>query len=294
MIKRLAFDKITVDPISLAKHNEISADVLRLDKINPVISGNKWFKLRFYLEEAGLQHKKGIITFGGAWSNHIVATAAACQMNGLHSIGIIRGEEPRQLSATLLRAKEMGMQLFFVSRPEYQSKGIPAAIQPEEYYIISEGGYGTMGARGAATILEHCRDDYTHYCCAVGTGTMMAGIINHIRPDQKAIGISVMKNNTGLEEMIRKLVTDKLKYWKLIHDYPFGGYAKHEPALLKFMNEFYGQTGIPSDFVYTGKLFYAITDLVKKNFFPAGSRLLLLHSGGLQGNESLEPGSLIF
>ena len=294
MIKRLAFDKITVDTISLAKHNEITADVLRLDQIDPVISGNKWFKLRYYLEEARSQKKKGIVTFGGAWSNHIIATAAACQMNGLRSIGIIRGEEPRQLSPTLLRAKEMGMQLVFISRPDYQSKEIPAAIQPEEYYIIHEGGYGIMGARGASTILEHCRDNYTHYCCAVGTGTMMAGIINQSKSEQKTIGISVLKNNTGLEEMIQALVINKNDNWKLIHDYPFGGYAKHQPALLRFMNEFYGQTGIPSDFVYTGKLFYAINDLVEKNYFPAGSRLLLIHSGGLQGNESLPPGSLIF
>jgi 1-aminocyclopropane-1-carboxylate deaminase len=294
MIKRLAFDKITVDTISLAKHNEITADVLRLDKINPVISGNKWFKLRYYLEEARSQHKKGIITFGGAWSNHIIATAAACQMNSLHSIGLIRGEEPRQLSPTLLRAKEMGMQLLFLSRSDYRSKEIPASIQPEEYYIVNEGGYGIMGARGASTILEHCHNSYTHYCCAVGTGTMMAGIINHSNTEQKTIGISVLKNNTRLEEMIQALLVNQNGNWKLIHDYPFGGYAKHQPALLRFMNEFYGKTGIPSDFVYTGKLFYAINDLIEKKYFPPESRLLLIHSGGLQGNESLETGSLIF
>lgn len=295
MISHLAFDKITVDTISLATDNEISADVLRLDKIDPVISGNKWFKLRYYLEEARSQHKKGILTFGGAWSNHIIATAAACQINGLSSIGIIRGEEPRQLSTTLLHAKELGMQFVFISRTAYQNREIPVAIQPEEYYIVNEGGYGIIGARGASTILEHCNNNYTHYCCAVGTGTMMAGIINHTRAEQKTIGISVLKNNTGLEEMIRKLVLDKKdNRWNLIHDYPFGGYAKHQPALLEFMNEFYRQTGIPSDFVYTGKLFYAIADLVEKKYFPAGSRLLLIHSGGLQGNESLSPGSLIF
>jgi 1-aminocyclopropane-1-carboxylate deaminase len=294
MITRLAFDKITVDTISLAKHNEITADVLRLDKIDPVISGNKWFKLRYYLDEARSQQKKGIVTFGGAWSNHIVATAAACQLNGIHSVGIIRGEEPRKLSPTLLRAKEMGMQLIFLSRPDYQAKEIPAAMQPEEYYIINEGGYGIMGARGASTILEHCRNNYTHYCCAVGTGTMMAGIINQSQSEQKTIGISVLKNNTGLAEMIQALVVNKTDNWQLIHDYSFGGYAKHQPALLRFMNEFYEQTGVPSDFVYTGKLFYAINDLVEKNYFPPGSRLLLIHSGGLQGNESLETGSLIF
>jgi 1-aminocyclopropane-1-carboxylate deaminase len=294
MISPLAFDNITVDNISVFCKNEVVVDVLRLDKLNPVISGNKWFKLRYYLEEARSQHKKGILTFGGAWSNHIVATAAACHMNGLKSIGIIRGEEPRQLSTTLLRAKELGMQLIFISRTAYQNKEIPAAIQPEEYYFINEGGYGITGARGASTILEHCHNNYTHYCCAVGTGTMMAGMINHSQAEQKTIGISVMKNNTGLEEMIQKLIVNKTDNWKVIHDYHFGGYAKHQPALLQFMNEFYRQTGIPADFVYTGKLFYGIADLVEKKYFPAGSRLLLIHSGGLQGNESLSAGSLIF
>ena len=294
MILPLAFDNITVENISLASHNEISADVLRLDKLNPVISGNKWFKLRYYLEEARSQHKKGILTFGGAWSNHIIATAAACQLNGLTSIGIIRGEEPRQLSTTLLHAKELGMQLLFISRTAYQNKEIPATIQPEEYFIVNEGGYGIMGATGASTILEHCHNNYTHYCCAVGTGTMMAGMINHSSAEQKVIGISVLKNNTGLEEMMQKLIVNKTNSWKLIHDYHFGGYAKHQPALLQFMNKFYGQSGIPSDFVYTGKLLYAIADLVEKKYFPAGSRLLLVHSGGLQGNESLSVGSLIF
>jgi len=294
MISHLAFDKISVDTISLATNNEISVDVLRLDKLNPVISGNKWFKLRYYLEEAGAQNKKGIITFGGAWSNHIIATAASCHMLGLRSIGIIRGEESRQLSPTLVHAKEWGMNLIFSSRTAYQSKEIPAAIQTGDYYIINEGGYGIAGAKGASTILEYCHNNYTHYCCAAGTGTMMAGLINHSSADQKTIGISVMKNNTALEEMIQKLITDKNKSWKLIHDYPFGGYAKHQPALLEFMNEFYRQTGIPSDFVYTGKLFYAVSDLIKKNYFPSGSRLLLIHSGGLQGNDSLPRGSLIF
>ena len=290
----MAFDKITVDAISLAKHNEISADVLRLDKLNPIISGNKWFKLRYYLEEARSQHKKGIITFGGAWSNHIIATAAACQINGLKSIGIIRGEETRQLSPTLLHAKELGMHLIFISRTAYQNKEIPPAVQSEEYYIINEGGYGIIGAKGASSILEHCNTNYTHYCCAVGTGTMMAGIINNSSAEQEVIGISVMKNNTGLEEMIQPLAVNKASNRKIIHDYHFGGYAKHQPALLQFMNEFYRQTGVPSDFVYTGKLFFAVSDLADKNYFPAGSRLLLVHSGGLQGNESLPPEALIF
>ena len=294
MISSLAFDKITVDDISSVGHNEIQVDVLRLDKINPVISGNKWFKLRFYLEEAATLHKKGIITFGGAWSNHIIATAAACHINGLKSIGIIRGEEPRQLSPTLMHAQELGMQLIFITRDAYQRKEIPDLVESNEYYIVHEGGYGITGAKGASTILDYCHNSYTHYCCAAGTGTMIAGIINHISPGQQVIGISVMRNNTGLEEMVQALIINKSRNWRIIHDYHFGGYAKYRPGLFGFMNEFYRRTNIPTDFVYTGKLFFAVYDLIDKNYFPAGSRLLLIHSGGLQGNESLSAGSLIF
>ena len=295
MLPDLALNDITVDPISFLYENKIEVDVLRLDKISPVISGNKWFKLRYYLEEAKRQHKKSILTFGGAWSNHIIATAAVCKMQELNSIGIIRGEEPKELSSTLSHAKKLGMQLVFISRSDYQQKKIPTTLHlTGDYYIINEGGYGETGAKGASTILDHCNKTYTHYCCAVGTGTMMAGLINAVSPAQTVLGISVMKNNAGLKKMIQTLVTGTGKNWKLIHDYHFGGYAKHQPALLGFMNEFYKQTTIPSDFVYTGKLFFAISDLIGKNYFPADSKLLLIHSGGLQGNSSLPEETLIF
>jgi len=330
MLPDLALNDITVDPISFLYENKIEVDVLRLDKISPVISGNKWFKLRYYLEEAKSQHKKSILTFGGAWSNHIIATAAVCKMQELNSIGIIRGEEPKELSSTLSHAKKLGMQLVFISRSDYQQKKIPTTLHlPGDYYIINEGGYGETGAKGASTILDHCNKTYTHYCCAVGTGTMMAGLINAVSPAQTVLGISVMKNNSALKEMIQALspspnyvpnlwlslregapahktlpgedfdspsqfVIDKRNNWQLIHGYHFGGYAKHQPVLLRFMNEFYKRTTIPSDFVYTGKLFYAISDLIGKNYFPADSKLLLVHSGGLQGNSSLPEGTLIF
>ena len=294
MFPGLALNNITVDDISSFYKKEIEVAVLRLDKISPLVSGNKWFKLRYYLEETKAREKKGIITFGGAWSNHIIATAAICQMNGLKAIGIIRGEEPKRLSITLLNAKEMGMQLYFISREAYQNKEVPASINKDEYLLVNEGGYGETGAKGASDILNYCSKPYTHYCCAVGTGTMMAGIINAISPGQQVTGISVMKNNIGLEIMIQTLVTNKEITWQLNHDYHFGGYAKHQPGLLSFMNEFYKLTNIKSDFVYTGKLFYAMSDLIEKNYFPQGSKLLLIHSGGLQGNVSLPDGTLIF
>jgi len=294
MLPALSFESITVDTISSFYKKEIAVDILRLDKISSFVSGNKWFKLRYYLDEVKAKQKKGILTFGGAWSNHILATAAICKMNGLNSIGIIRGEELKPLSFTLLKAKEMGMQLYFISRTAYQNKEIPSIPQSDEYYMVNEGGYGEAGSKGASTVLGYCNKSYSHYCCAVGTGTMMAGIINAIAPDQQVTGISTMKNNTALPEMIQTLVKSTEKNWQLIQDYHFGGYAKYQIPLLEFMNNFYMETNIPSDFVYTGKLFFAISDLIGKNYFPPHSKLLLIHSGGLQGNTSLPDGALIF
>ena len=289
----IAFREISTEDISVLFSSDISVHVLRFDKTHSSISGNKWFKLHPYLQIARKQEKKGIITFGGAWSNHIVATAAACNMSGLASIGIIRGEEPRRLSPTLVQAREWGMQLYFIPRDAYQQKEIPALPGAGDYVLVNEGGYGATGARGAATILDFVKKEYTHYCCAAGTGTMMAGLINAVLPGRQVIGISVLKNNTALNGMIQALADDR-NNWQLHHTYSFGGYAKHQPALLEFMNTFYSQTGIPSDFVYTGKLFFAISDLAMNHYFPANSRLLILHSGGLQGNASLPPGTLLY
>lgn len=291
---QLVLDNISIDPLTIWAGKAVEAAVLRLDKIHPVISGNKWFKLRYYIQEAKELGRKQIVTFGGAWSNHIVATAAICKMNNITASGIIRGEEPASWSSTLLQAKEYGMQLHFISRDEYAEKKIPLSLQDDKNYLISEGGFGEKGAVGAASILDEINKNFTHYCCAVGTGTMMAGLINAIVPGQQVIGASAMKNNYALNENVRSLVTTESEEWQLLHDYHFGGYAKHTPELLRFMNEFYSQTGIPSDFVYTGKLFYAIGDLLRADFFPPGSRLLLIHSGGLQGNSSLKKGTLIF
>ena len=288
--------KITTDSLSLPVYREknVEVDVLRIDKIHSVVSGNKWFKLRYYLEEAKRQQKSTIVTFGGAWSNHIVATAAACRLNNLSSIGIIRGEESETPSSTLLEARQLGMQLVFISRGAYKSKELPASLtNKDDCYIISEGGYGITGVKGAATILDHAmKGDYTHICCVAGTGTMTAGLLLH--PYQAdVISVSVLKNNFQLDDDIRQLVNIKKKP-VIIHDYHFGGYAKHTPALLSFMNEFYKQTAIPSDFVYTGKLFFAVHDLINNNYFKQGSKLLIIHSGGLQGNRSLSKGTLIF
>lgn len=272
---------------------------MRLDKIHPVVSGNKWFKLKEYLKEAKGLNKTTILTYGGPYSNHIVATAAACKDAGMRSIGIIRGEEASNLSPTLVDAKAFGMQLYFVSREAYRRKAVPTEMKEsfneDDIYTIAEGGYGVPGSLGASTILGIETKGYTHILTAVGTGTTIAGLVRSSMPHQKVIGISSLKNNYSLEEEINGLLSPtKQNHFSVNHDYHFGGYAKWQPELISFMNRWYHQTAIPSDFVYTGKLFFAVDDLIKKEFFPPASNLLIIHSGGLQGNRSLKKGTLIF
>ncbi|MBS1609384.1 MAG: pyridoxal-phosphate dependent enzyme [Bacteroidetes bacterium] len=278
--------------------NNISLYLLRLDKIHPEISGNKWFKLRFYLDDAIAQNKQTIATLGGAWSNHILATAAACKLNGLHSIGIIRGERPHDLSYTLKKATEYGMNLIFIPRSEYKQKIMPPDLASrEDVYLIDEGGYGEKGMLGAATIAEFYKQQkFTHICCAVGTGTMMAGLIKASGPLQQILGISVLKNNWSIEKEIKALLGENGQHirYSVNHNYHFGGYAKYNDSLIAFMNDFYRHTQVPTDFVYTAKMVYGVYALLERNFFPPGSRILLIHSGGLQGNNSLLHETLIF
>lgn len=291
---------IRVDPVGFPSKFHTRVDVLRLDLIHPVISGNKWFKLKEYLKEAIALNKKIILTFGGAYSNHIVATAATSKLAGFKSIGIIRGEQPTTLSHTLQNASSYGMEIYFISRGEYRNKIIPGEIlqqyAQEDIYIINEGGYGKKGVEGAKGILQQIdASSYTHIINSVGTGTTLAGLIESSLKHQAIIGISSLKNNYSLQQEIENLVAEEnRKKFSLIHDYHFDGYAKYSKQLISFMNEWYQLTGIPSDFVYTGKLFFAVQDLIQKNYFPPGSKLLIIHSGGLQGNQSLPKGTLIF
>jgi 1-aminocyclopropane-1-carboxylate deaminase len=276
----------------------IQWQLLRLDRIHPVISGNKWFKLKYYLQDACSRGFKGIVTFGGAYSNHIIAAAYAARLAGLSSVGIIRGEEPSEWSHTLIEAGNYGMELHFVSREAFaQKKDADIANNFPGCLVIPEGGYGEAGAKGAAEILQYVNSssfDYT--CCACGTGTMLAGLIRAADEQLNCIGISVLKGQTDLIEKVTDLLSTEKRnrQFSIIHDFHFGGYAKKNNELTEFMNNFYLQHNIPTDFVYTGKLMFAVDSLIRNNFFPGGSRILAIHSGGLQGNRSLPPGTLVF
>lgn len=293
--QELRLDSLT----SIYKFHTI-VDVLRLDLVHPVISGNKWFKLIRYLEYAKGLSKSAIATFGGAYSNHIVATAAASQLFGLKSYGIIRGEKPNQLSPTLMDATNYGMNLFFIDRNKYKEKVIPQELLEIEdhknLFVINEGGYGENGAMGIEDMIRKIPlEKYTTILSAVGTGTTLAGIINASSRNHKCIGISAMKNNLDLQQEINSLVKeDRKNDFILNHDFHFGGYAKYSQSLLDFMNEFYRKSSIPLDFIYTGKAFYALNDLIERGLISNKERVLIIHTGGLQGNRSLTEGTLIF
>ena len=295
-IERIGKDNILMQTIKNQEiiKNNLEWDMLRLDLIHPICSGNKFFKLKYYLEDAITKKQKTVKTYGGAWSNHIVATAFLANYCGLKSIGIIRGEEPKVWSKTLLHAKEFGMDFEFVSRSEFSN--YQNQVEDNDIYTIPQGGFGTLGVKGAAEIAL-CTDynQYSHIICACGTGTMLAGLIHASQPSQKCIGISVLKN-PELHFEVEQLLSyfPKKTNYIVLNNYHFGGYAKKNNSLLDFINQFYNNHNIPTDFIYTAKMVYAIENLIENGFFKSGSKILSIHSGGLQGNGSLKNGTLDF
>ncbi|MEP7110212.1 MAG: pyridoxal-phosphate dependent enzyme [Ferruginibacter sp.] len=285
----------------LFDQKQVEVSVLRLDRIHKVVSGNKIFKLHYFLQDAIQQSCEGIVSFGGAYSNHLVATAYACKETGLKSTAIIRGEQPAILSPTLHACLEYGMTLKFISRLEYKNKDLPGFLnalipEHENYLVVPEGGYHPLGAAGAALIMELMNDDTTHICSAVGTATTLSGLILGLRKKQQIIGIPVLKNMHDLQQRITFLTNHPINPYevKIMNFYHFGGYAKKKQELIDFMNLLYQKHQLPTDFVYTGKMMFGVIDCIKRDFFPKGSKIVCIHTGGIQGNSSLQPGTLVF
>jgi 1-aminocyclopropane-1-carboxylate deaminase/D-cysteine desulfhydrase-like pyridoxal-dependent ACC family enzyme len=283
------------------EEQDIRLQVLRLDSLHPVVSGNKWFKLQEWLQLHLESNHPSLVTFGGAWSNHLVATAFACGALQIPCVGVVRGEEPAVWSATLLQCRDYGMQLSFIPRSAYARKDHPDFIasllaKHGPATIVPEGGFSAEGAKGAAGICSYIPPDSTHLCCAAGTGTTAAGLLLGKLPHQQVIVLPVLK---GLHDLTERLRSITGRAWAApdcaIQDgYHFGGYARYSPDLLETMNRLHKKYAMPTDFVYTGKLMAGILQLLEKDYFPAGSRILCIHSGGLQGNRSLPAGQLIF
>lgn len=272
--------------------------VLRLDLSHSSISGNKWYKLKYNVEEIKRQKAEVVLTFGGAFSNHIAAVAAAGNESGFNTIGIIRGDElssppssnTKGISSTLTFAESCGMKLHFVSREEYRKKDstgfIDSLIQQfGNFYLLPEGGSNELAVKGCSEITSHIDIPFDYICCPVGTGGTLAGIISSLRTTQKAIGFSVLKEGGFLNKEVEKLLTFPFPSSKgtINTAYHFGGYAKHTPELLKFISDFEKQNQIPLDHVYSGKMIIGIYDLIKKNYFPQNSAIIAVHTGGLQG-----------
>ncbi|PPC04634.1 pyridoxal-phosphate dependent enzyme [Acinetobacter pittii] len=264
-------------------------DIKRLDLIHPQISGNKFFKLKYNLLVAKQQNLSSILTFGGAYSNHIAATAYAAHLFGLKSVGVIRGEElaSKPLNPTLAKAQSLGMHLHFVSRNEYRLRDDANYLQQlrhhfSQTYIIPEGGTNELAVQGCQEILSQSDlQNYDVICCAVGTGGTISGLIERSTPHQKVLGFSALKGDF-LHQEIRQW-TQK-QNWSLTDAYCCGGYAKTSPELLAFIEIFEEQHSVPLEPIYTGKMMFGLFDLIKNNYFAEGTRILAIHSGGLQAD----------
>jgi 1-aminocyclopropane-1-carboxylate deaminase len=268
--------------------DDYSLYIKREDLLHPHVSGNKFRKLYYNLQKAQEDNFTTLLTFGGAFSNHIVAVAAAGNEHGVKTIGIIRGEELRDKissNPTLNKAREFGMVFDFVSREDYRKKNEEAFVQRlkeqfGDFYLLPEGGTNDLAVKGCEEILEETDADFDFICCAVGTGGTISGIINSSKVSQQVLGFPALKGDF-LNEDICKFVTQS--NWQLVTDYHFGGYGKVTEQLIGFINDFYQKFQVPLDPIYTGKMTFGVLDLIEKKKFPKGSKILMIHTGGLQG-----------
>ncbi|MEA5553379.1 pyridoxal-phosphate dependent enzyme [Anabaena cylindrica UHCC 0172] len=286
----------------IADNASVELYVLRLDLMHPQVNGNKWFKLKYNLMEAKEKNFSTLLTFGGAYSNHIFATAAAGKIFGFRTIGVIRGEETLPLNPTLSFAVEQGMELVYCDRTTYRQRHT-TKLQEDlkqrfgEVFIIPEGGCNLNGVRGCTEILQTTAA-FDTICLACGTATTLAGIALSLHLGQRIIGFPVLKGGEFLREEINSLFkiyldsglpipVDFSASWELVCDYHFGGYAKVNQELIKFCQNFNKEHGILLDYIYTGKMFYGVMNLLQQGYFKPG-RILLIHTGGVQGNMGIK------
>jgi len=267
--------------------------IKREDQIHPLVSGNKFRKLKYNLKEALDQKKTTLLTFGGAFSNHILATAIAGKSTGFKTIGIIRGDElgvdlekTFASNSTLRNASKHGMQFDFVSRETYRNKTsieFTEILQKKygDFYYITEGGTNSLAVKGCEEILTKEDSQFDYICSCVGTGGTISGIINNAKDHQKVLGFTVLKGDFLENEILK--YAKKQENWELNNDYHFGGYGKYSDELIHFINRFKSQTDIPLDPIYTGKMMFGVLDMINKKRFPNGSKILIIHSGGIQG-----------
>ncbi len=278
--------------LPILKEKSIQLFVKREDQLHPYISGNKFRKLKYNLIEARNKELHTLLTFGGAFSNHIAAVASAGKEFGVTTIGIIRGEEVKdkvEENPTLKFAKSCGMQFKFVSRSDYKNKNTIAFMNQLKkefglFYLIPEGGTNSLAVKGCEEILTAGDANFDFICCPVGTGGTISGLINCSQLGQQVLGFPALKGDFLKDEILKFAKQDG---WKLINNYHFGGYAKLNNELITFINNFKRDTKIPLDPIYTGKMIFGIVDLIKADYFISGAKILAIHTGGLQGVEGM-------
>ena len=276
----------------LLREMKISLFIKREDLNHPDLSGNKWHKLKYNLQEARKQGKKTLLTFGGAYSNHIYAAAAAGKIFNLNTIGIIRGEEHLPLNPTLSFAKDNGMKLYYLDRTSYRQKNSPEIINHlqekfGDFYLLPEGGTNELAVKGCGEIIGKINIDFDYVCCPCGTGGTLAGLISGLNGKNFALGFAVLKGASFLKENVNSLLkncsSDSFQKWDINLDYHFGGYARMDSVLLDFVKRFTSLTKIPIEPIYTGKMLFGIYDLVSKGYFKEGNVIIAIHTGGIQG-----------
>ena len=277
------------DPWLIAQ--EIQLSVLRLDLVHPTVSGNKYYKLKYNLQRARAEGHTTLVTVGGAYSNHLYATAAAGRAYGFRTIGIVRGEACEPLNPTLRFAKVQGMHLHYVSREAFRQRG-EMGFQEEllarfgRHYHLPEGGTNAQAVRGCTEIVP-AELPFDGVACCVGTGGTLAGVLVSTAGRATVLGFPALKGDAFLREAVDQLTLQyngqRYEHYRLVQDYHFGGYARVKPELINFINRFFRTTGIPLEPVYTGKMLYGLYEMIQTGQFPSGSRILAIHSGGLQG-----------
>jgi len=284
------FDKSILSRIHdpLLERHEIELWIKRDDLLHPVISGNKWRKLKYILDHALSSGAHTIISMGGAYSNHLHALAYAGRKLGLKTTGLVRGEQPDALNPTLADLQNWGMELKFVSRSDYRAlrhhkgwRDLPG-IEPQQYWL-PEGGAQALALKGVAELVQEISIPYDVLCVPCGTGTTLAGIVEAVPESASVIGFAALKNANFLTGDVESLLSRPYTNWQINLDYHFGGFAQVNAELMNFIAAFELKAPIPLEPVYTGKMLYGLYDLIAKGYFKPGQRIIAVHTGGLQG-----------
>jgi 1-aminocyclopropane-1-carboxylate deaminase len=273
----------------------LELNILRLDEMHPGLTGNKWYKLKYNLEEMRSRGLSHLVTYGGAYSNHIAATAAAGSRYGFKTTGIIRGEPHEKLNSTLTLASEQRMNLLYVDREKYRDKKAldnwTRGALGDSVYILPEGGSNELAVKGCQEILDGLSYRPDIICCSCGTGATIAGIASCATGKGRTLGFSALRDTSFFPAaMVAFGGKDLEDAPRVIGDYHFGGYGKVKPELIQFVKDFRSAQGIQLDYIYTGKMMYGIFDLAGRGFFNPGTRILAIHTGGVQGNAGFEKG----